>query len=43
MLVATKIERVLGDLGETLYDPLREEKDEDTIGESSTEVVVSVE
>ncbi len=30
MLIAIiKIERVLGDSGETPYDPLREEKDED--------------
>jgi len=27
---------VLGDLGETQYDPLKEEKDEDVIKESST-------
>jgi hypothetical protein len=27
---------VLGDLGETQYDPLKEEKDEDVIRESST-------
>jgi hypothetical protein len=26
---------VLGDLGETPYDPLKEEKDEDATGESS--------
>ncbi len=30
----TEIEKVLGDLGETPYDPLREEKNEDAIGES---------
>ncbi len=36
MLITTiEIERVLGDLGETPYDPLREEKDEDATGESS--------
>jgi hypothetical protein len=29
VIAATEIERVLGDLGETPYDPLREEKDED--------------
>jgi hypothetical protein len=28
---------VLGDLGETPYDLLKEEKDEDVIGESSTD------
>ncbi len=33
--VATKIKRVLRDLGETPYDPLKEEKDEDVLGESS--------
>jgi hypothetical protein len=32
---AAEIERVLGDLGETIYDPLREEKYEDVIRESS--------
>jgi hypothetical protein len=31
----TKIEKVLGNLGETQCDPLREEKDENAIGESS--------
>ncbi len=35
MIVAIEIERVLGDLGETPYEPLKEEKDEDVIGESS--------
>jgi hypothetical protein len=28
VIAAIEIERVLGDLGETPYDPLREEKDE---------------
>jgi hypothetical protein len=37
VIVATKIKKVLGDLGETPYDPLREEKDEDVTGESSTD------
>ncbi len=37
VIVATEIERVLGDLGETPYDPLREEKDEDATRESSTD------
>ncbi len=32
----TEIERVLGDLGETPYHPLGEEKDEDVTRESST-------
>ncbi len=36
VITATEIERVLRDLGETPYDPLREEKDEDIIRESST-------
>jgi hypothetical protein len=36
VIVAIKIERVLGDLGETPYDPFREEKDEDAIGKSCT-------
>jgi hypothetical protein len=31
---ATEIKRVPRDLGETPYDPLREEKDEDAVGES---------
>ncbi len=31
VIVATNIEKVLGDLGETPYDPFREEKDEDVI------------
>jgi hypothetical protein len=33
----TKIKRVLGDLGETPYDPLKEEKDENVTSESSTD------
>jgi hypothetical protein len=33
VIVATEIEKVLGDLGETPYDPFREEKDEDVTGE----------
>jgi hypothetical protein len=37
MVLATiEIERVLGDLGETPYDPFMEEKDEDATRESST-------
>jgi len=36
MMIATiEIERVLRDLGETPYEPLKEEKDEDVIRESS--------
>jgi hypothetical protein len=31
----TEIKSVLGDLGQTPYDPLREEKDEDVTSESS--------
>jgi hypothetical protein len=37
VIVITKIERVLGDLGETPYDPFREENDEDVTRESSTD------
>jgi len=37
VIITTEIERVLGDLGETPYDPFREEKDEDVTGESSTD------
>jgi hypothetical protein len=36
VIVTTEIERVLRDLGETPYDPLRE-KDENVIGNSSTD------
>ncbi len=36
VITATEIERVLRDLGETPYDPLRE-KDENVIGNSSTD------
>jgi hypothetical protein len=35
VIATTKIEKVLRDLGETPYDPLKEEKDEDVIKESS--------
>jgi len=35
VITVTEIERVLGGLGETPYDSLREEKDEDVTGESS--------
>jgi hypothetical protein len=42
VIVTTEIERVLGDLGETPYDPLMEEKDEDVTGESSTNKQLSV-
>ncbi len=35
MNATTKIEKVLGNLGETPYDPFREEKDEDTTRKSS--------
>jgi hypothetical protein len=37
VIVTTEIERVLGGLGETPYDPLKEEKDENAIGKSSTD------
>jgi hypothetical protein len=37
VLATTKIERVLGALRETPYDPFMEEKDEDATGESSTD------
>jgi hypothetical protein len=43
VIATTKIERVLGDLGETPYDPLQEEKDENIIGEFYRETIVSVE
>jgi hypothetical protein len=36
VIIATEIKRVIGDLGETPYHPLREEKDEDVTRESST-------
>ncbi len=42
VLATTMIERVLGALGETPYDPFREEKDEDTTRESSTNKQLSV-
>ncbi len=35
VITTTKIERVLKDLGETPYDPLQEEKDEDETRKSS--------
>jgi hypothetical protein len=34
VLATTKIDRMLGDLGETPYDSFKEEKDEDATGES---------
>jgi len=36
VIVTTEIEKVLKDLGETPYDPFREEKDEDATRKSST-------
>ncbi len=30
LVVATKVERVLGELGETSYEPLREEQEEES-------------
>jgi hypothetical protein len=42
VLATTKIERVLRGLGETPYDPFREEKDEDTTGKSSTNKQLSM-
>ncbi len=36
VVVATKIERVLGQLGGTPYEPMKEEKDEMAFGESTT-------
>ncbi len=42
VLATTEIERVLEALGETPYDPFREEKDEDVAGESSTDKQLSV-
>jgi len=38
----TEIEKVPGDWGETPYDPLREEKNEDAIGESSIDKQLSI-
>ncbi len=34
VIVIIEIDNVLGDLGETPYDPLKEKKDEEAIGES---------
>jgi hypothetical protein len=42
VIIAIKIERVLGNLGEIPYDPLMEKKDEDVTGESSTNKQLSV-
>jgi len=42
VLTTIEIERVLGTFRETPYDPLGEEKDEDAIGESSTNKKLSV-
>ncbi len=42
VILAIEIERVLGDLGEIPYDPLKEKKDEDVTGESSTNKQLSV-
>ncbi len=42
VIVATDIERVLRDLGETPYDPLKEKKDEDVTGESSIDKQLSM-
>ncbi len=43
MVITTiEIERVLGDLGETPYDRLKEEKDEDVTDESSTDKQLSM-
>jgi hypothetical protein len=36
VVVAAKIECVLGELGETPYEPMKEEHDETTFGESTT-------
>jgi hypothetical protein len=36
VIIAIEIKKVLGDLGETPYDPLKEEKDEDPTEKSST-------
>jgi hypothetical protein len=35
VVVVTKIEHVLGELGETPYEPMKEEQDETTFGEST--------
>jgi hypothetical protein len=42
VIAATEIERVLIDLGETPYDPLMEENDEDVTGESSIDKQLSM-
>jgi len=42
VLTTTEIERVLGTIGETPYDPLGEEKYENTIGESSIDKQLSM-
>jgi hypothetical protein len=42
VIVATKIERMLGDLGETPYDPSKEGEDENAIGKSFIDKQLSV-
>jgi len=42
VIATTEIEKVLGDLGETPYDPLKEEKDEDVTGESCMDKQLSM-
>ncbi len=42
MLATIEIERVVGNLKETLYDPLMEEKDEDAIRESFIDKLLSM-
>ncbi len=42
MIVVIEIDNVLGNLGETPYDPLKEEKDEDATGESFTDKQLSM-
>jgi len=42
VLATIKIERVVGNLKETLYDPLMEEKDEDAIRESFIDKLLSM-
>jgi len=42
VFATTEIERMLGTFGETPYDPLGEEKDEDATGELSTNKQLSM-
>ncbi len=37
IVATTKIEKILGELGETLYEPMKEEHDKMAFGESATD------